>query len=211
MLEYAIKGGADSITVHLREDRRHIQERDVRKLKDLLAIPLNLEMALTDEMLQFAINVKPDYVCLVPEKRQELTTEGGLDLIGNSQRIKVACDILMNAGIKVSCFIDPAKEQIDESLRIGNSMVELHTGKYADIELLEEQNKELEKIKRMAIYAASQGLQVNAGHGLNMQNIPAIANIPEITELNIGHSIISRALFIGLENAVREVKQILNQ
>lgn len=208
-VQYAVRGGADSITVHLREDRRHIQERDVKELKKILNIPLNLEMALTEEMLNFALDIKPEYVCLVPEKREELTTEGGLNVIAYAEEIESAISELAEVGTKVSCFIDPDKEQIDKCMEIGSPMIELHTGTYADAKTKKEQDTEYKKIKTMAKYATDLGLQVNAGHGLNLDNIPAIVEISQIAELNIGHSIVARALFIGLENAVKEVKELL--
>lgn len=208
-VQYAVRGGADSITVHLREDRRHIQERDVKKLKTFLEIPLNLEMALTKEMLDFALEIKPEFVCLVPEKREELTTEGGLNVIAYAEEIKSAITRLTQVGTKVSCFIDPDKDQIDKCVAIKSPMIELHTGTYADAKTKQEQDLEYEKIKNMAEYASAQGLQVNAGHGLNLENVSAITEISYISELNIGHSIIARALFVGLENAVKEVKALL--
>ena len=202
-------GGADSITVHLREDRRHIQDRDIFLLKDTIKTKLNLEMAATEEMLKISKKLIPDYVTLVPEKREEITTEGGLDVKNNKKYLKDYVSSLKSSNIKVSAFIDPDNEQIDSSGEIGFDIVELHTGKYADLRGLE-QNVELQKIIESTYHAIDQGLVVNAGHGLNYQNVEKIASINNINELNIGHSIVSRALAIGLKQAVSEMKTLIS-
>jgi pyridoxine 5-phosphate synthase len=203
--------GADSITVHLREDRRHIQDRDVQLIKQLLSIPLNFEMAVTEEMLQFAESIKPTYCCLVPEKRAELTTEGGLDIVGQTDRIQKACQRLSRLGIKVSLFIDPDADQVRASKDCGADFIELHTGCYAEAQSKQEQDHELLRIIEAAQYADSLGLLVNAGHGLNYQNVQAIAAIPEIRELNIGHAIIAKAVFDGLAAAIKEMKDLMSK
>ena len=200
--------GADGITVHLREDRRHIQDRDIRLLAQTLQTRMNFEMAVTDEMVAFAEEIKPAHACLVPEKREELTTEGGLDVIGNEQNIAKACQRLASVGVEVSLFIDPDNQQIDAAKRCGAPAIELHTGAYADSEGAE-QLAEFERIKAAAEYAFSIGLIVNAGHGLHYQNVEPIAAIPELNELNIGHAIIARALFTGLDQAVREMRDLM--
>lgn len=205
----AERGGADGITVHLREDRRHIQERDVELIQQVLLTRLNLEMAVTDAMIQFAEKIRPVYCCLVPEKRAELTTEGGLNVIAEEARIKEACTQLAASNIEVSLFIDPNLDQIEAALRCGAPIVEIHTGAYADAKTMVEQDIELDRIVTAVQMAHQAGLIVNAGHGLNYQNVQAIARIPYINELNIGHGIIARALFSGLESAVREMKQLL--
>lgn len=202
-------GGADGITVHLREDRRHIQERDVGLIQENLQTRLNLEMAATDAMINFAEKIRPAHCCFVPEKRAELTTEGGLDVFSQSEEIRAAVLHLKKINIEVSLFIDPDKQQIEASLRCGAPVIELHTGAYADATNINDTAKELQRIKEAAQFADELGLIVNAGHGLNYHNVQAIAHIEVINELNIGHSIISRALFNGLENAVREMKQIM--
>lgn len=207
----AEQAGADGITAHLREDRRHIQDRDIFLLKDMLHTRLNLEMAVTDEMVGLAVNVKPYACCLVPEKREELTTEGGLDVSGNLNRIQWACDNLRGAGVEVSLFIDPDEAQIDAAVKAGAPVVELHTGCYATAKNPALQTEELVRIKKAAHYAHSAGLQVNAGHGLHFYNIEAICAIPEIVELNIGHSIIAQALFSGLAQTVKDLKKIMRQ
>ena len=205
----AEQAGADGITAHLREDRRHIQDRDIYLLKEMLHTRLNLEMALTDEMVDIAVKVRPYACCLVPEKREELTTEGGLDVAGNQHRLQWACDKLVTAGIEVSLFIDPDEIQIDAALKVGAQVVELHTGCYAEATNPLQQTEELERIRQAAVYAHSAGLQVNAGHGLNFYNVEAICAIPDIVELNIGHSIIAQSVFSGLDRAVRDLKQIM--
>ena len=205
----AEQAGADGITIHLREDRRHIQDRDVYLLRQTLQTRMNLEMAATDEMLAIACEVKPEFVCLVPEKREELTTEGGLDVAGNIERMQSVVAKLTEAGIKVSLFIDAEQQQIDAANKVGAPYIELHTGAYADAESDQAQAAELEKIVKGAAYADGLGLKVNAGHGLHYHNVQAIAAIPQIEELNIGHSIIARAVMQGLPDAVKEMKQLM--
>lgn len=205
----AEEGGADSITVHLREDRRHIQDRDVELLRKTIATKLNLEMAVTAEMIVFAKGIKPDFCCLVPEKRQELTTEGGLNVVANKKTIAKACAELADAGIKVSLFIDPDKAQINAAKECAAPMIEIHTGNYAEADNDALKQQELIKIQQAANYAYGLGLQVNAGHGLHYHNVQAIAAIPEIVELNIGHAIIARAVFTGLKQAVSDMKQLM--
>jgi len=206
----AEEAGADSITIHLREDRRHIQESDVRKLKKTLKTPMNLEMAVTGEMLSLAEDIKPKFCCLVPEKRAELTTEGGLDVVTQLSKIKESCIRLGNSGIRVSLFIDADEKQISAAAESFASYIEIHTGHYADANNQEIMKRELASIKKSIKYASSLGLKVNAGHGLNYLNVQKIASIPEIQELNIGHSIISRAVFSGLSQAVKEMKDLIN-
>ncbi len=201
--------GADSITLHLREDRRHIQDRDVEILRQALQTRMNLEMAVTDEMVGIALRVQPQDVCLVPEKREELTTEGGLDVVAHFSRVKAACAALGRAGTRVSLFIAPDRAQLDAAKAAGAPVVEIHTGHYADAEGEEAQQGELERIREAAAYGASIGLQVNAGHGLHYHNVQPVAAIPEIGELNIGHAIVGHALFVGWENAVREMKALM--
>lgn len=201
--------GADGITIHLREDRRHIQDRDVFVMKETLQTRMNLEMAVTDEMLDIACEVKPVFCCLVPEKRAELTTEGGLDVAGQQQKITQAVSRLANAGIQSSLFIDADKNQIDASVATGATYIEIHTGQYADANTEEQQQLELTRLIEGIQYAHKKGLKVNAGHGLTYFNVKAIAAIPEIVELNIGHAIIARAAIDGLEKAVRDMKQLM--
>ena len=202
-------GGADSITIHLREDRRHIQDRDVFLLKDTIKTKLNLEMAATEEMLSISKKLLPDYVTLVPEKREEVTTEGGLDVKSNEIFLKKYVNSLKDSNIEVSAFIDPVNEQINSSGEIGFDFIELHTGKYADLKG-QEQYEELQKIIESTYHAIDLGLVVNAGHGLNYKNVEKIASINNINELNIGHSIVARALAVGLEKAVREMKTLIS-
>ncbi|WP_281212343.1 pyridoxine 5'-phosphate synthase [Shewanella insulae] len=201
--------GAEGITVHLREDRRHICDRDIYLLTKTIKTRMNFEMAVTDEMLDIACEVKPAYVCLVPEKREELTTEGGLDVAGQKDKIRVAVERLTAQGIKVSLFIDADPVQIDATVAVGAPVIELHTGCYADAETDAEQAKELTRITEMATYAHGKGLVVNAGHGLHYHNVKPIAAIPELYELNIGHAIIARAAIDGLDKAVRDMKQLM--
>jgi len=203
------QAGADGITAHLREDRRHIQDRDIYLLKDMLHTRLNLEMAVTEEMIAIAQKVKPYACCLVPEKRAELTTEGGLNVAGQLLGMQSACDRLKNAGIEVSLFIDPEQEQIDAAVKAGAPVIELHTGRYADAENAVQQAEELERIRQAAHYAHAAGLQVNAGHGLNFHNVEAICAIPELVELNIGHAIIAQAVLTGLAQTVSDLKQLM--
>lgn len=202
------QAGADSITVHLREDRRHIQDSDLDAIKEVMQTHMNLEMAVTDEMLGIATRVEPSDCCLVPENRQELTTEGGLDVKGQQHKIKAACSRLAEQGIRVSLFIDPDKEQLDAALAVGAPVVELHTGRYADAEG-DEQQLELDRIQAAARHGHNLGLVINAGHGLHYQNVAAIAKIEQIVELNIGHAIIARAVFDGLGIAVAEMKRLM--
>jgi pyridoxine 5-phosphate synthase len=201
--------GADFITLHLREDRRHIQDRDVAVLRKALRTRMNLEAAVTPEMIRFARRVRPQDVCLVPERRAELTTEGGLDVVRNFKRIERACRELGAAGIRVSLFIDAAAAQIDAAKRAGAPVVELHTGRYAGARGAGKQGRELGKIRTAAAYAMGIGLQVNAGHGLNYLNVCPIAAIAGIRELNIGHSIVARSVFVGITQAVREMKALI--
>lgn len=201
--------GADSITAHLREDRRHIQDRDIDLLQALLHTKLNLEMAVTDAMIAIATRVKPKACCLVPERREELTTEGGLDVVAGFEKIRDACRALAEAGVEVSLFIDPEQNQIDAALKTGAPVIELHTGRYADASTPASQKNELQRISVAAEYAHQAGLQVNAGHGLTRHNVEAICRIPSIVELNIGHSIIAEAVLMGLPQAVSSLKHIM--
>ena len=205
----AEQAGADGITAHLREDRRHIQDRDIDLLSGLLETRLNLEMAVTDEMVSIASRVRPFACCLVPEKREELTTEGGLDVVGQFERIRSASQRLLEGGTEVSLFIDAEARQIEAAAKTGAPVIELHTGHYADALTPEARDSELQRLSKAAILAAQMGLRVNAGHGLNYHNVDAIARIPLIRELNIGHAIIARALFSGLDQAVREMKALM--
>ncbi|MDG3087155.1 pyridoxine 5'-phosphate synthase [Vibrio hannami] len=204
--EIAERAGADGITIHLREDRRHILDRDVRILRETIQTRMNLEMAVTDEMVEIAVKTKPEFVCLVPEKREELTTEGGLDVKGQLEKVKAATKTLTEAGIKVSLFIDADREQIDAAKACEAPFIELHTGHYADAETEQDQQDEIKKIAAAASYADDLGITVNAGHGLTYHNVGPIAALPEIYELNIGHSIIGRAVFDGLSKAVADMK-----
>lgn len=201
--------GADSIVAHLREDRRHIKERDLYILKEVVKTKLNLEMSIASEIVEIACKVKPDQATLVPEKRQELTTEGGLDVLANSKKIKQVINQLKRQGIAVSLFIDPDKKQIDASGKVGVKMIELHTGRYADAKNQKEQDKYFRELLAAAQYAKNIGLIVNAGHGLNYYNVARVAKIKEIEELNIGYSIVCRAALVGLERAVREMKALI--
>ena len=205
------QAGADSITLHLREDRRHIQERDVQLLKDILQTRMNLEMAVTDEMLAFAGQVKPEDCCLVPERREELTTEGGLDVAGQLSRIRDACTRLADADVRVSLFIDADPRQVAAAAECGVPCIEIHTGHYADANTPQAQALELARIVESVRLGVDAGLKVHAGHGLNYRNVTAIAAIPDILELNIGHAIIARALFTGLADAVGEMKRLMLQ
>ena len=201
--------GADGITVHLREDRRHIQDRDVRLLRETIRTHLNLEMAATDEMVTIALDIKPDYVTLVPEKREEVTTEGGLDVSGQADRMAHIVTTLQGAGIPVSLFIDADPRQIEASAAMQAQFIELHTGQYAEAKAEASQAKELKILKDGCEQAIAAGLRVNAGHGLTYWNVYPIACLPGMEELNIGHTIISRAILVGLERAVREMKQAI--
>ncbi len=204
------QAGADSITVHLREDRRHIQDGDLVEIKEVMRTHMNLECAVTQEMLNIAVATKPSDVCLVPEKREELTTEGGLDVAGQLDKVRDACSQLAEAGIRASLFIDPEPAQLDAAVAAGAPVVELHTGSYADAGG-EQQKREFERVARAAHYGHDIGLVINAGHGLHYGNVTAIAEIEQIVELNIGHAIISRAVFDGLENAVGGMKRLMTE
>jgi pyridoxine 5-phosphate synthase len=204
----AEQAGADSITIHLREDRRHIQDADLVAINEVIRSHMNLEMAVTDEMLEIAAQIKPSDVCLVPEKRQELTTEGGLDVAGQLDKVTSACNRLAEMDVRASLFIDPDRLQLDAAVAAGAPVVELHTG--ADMEG-EAQLVELQRVVDAAHYGRELGLIINAGHGLHYHNVAAIAQIPEIVELNIGHSIISRAVFDGLAMAVSEMKRLITE
>jgi pyridoxine 5-phosphate synthase len=200
--------GADAITLHLREDRRHIQDRDVETLRGKLKTRMNLESAVTDEMIAFALRIAPADVCLVPERRQELTTEGGLDVVGGFERVAAAVHRLQAAGIRVSLFIDPDVAQIDAAKAAGAPVIELHTGAYAEANG-DVAASELSRIRAAVGHGAALGLKVNAGHGLHYGNVQAIAALPEIAELNIGHAIVAEAVFRGWENAVRDMKRLM--
>lgn len=204
----AEQAGADAITLHLREDRRHIRDADVEAIRPQLTTRMNLESAITDEMLDFACRIKPEDVCLVPERRNEVTTEGGLDVIRFFDQVRGACARLAGQGIRVSLFIDADPEQIRAAAEAGAPVIELHTGRYADTEG-DVQQQELERIRAGVAAGVRQGLKVNAGHGLHYTNVQAIAAIPDIAELNIGHAIVAHAVFVGWENAVREMKAIM--
>ena len=203
--------GADGITVHLREDRRHINDRDVEILSQTVQTRLNLEMAVTDEMLAIATRLKPAFCCLVPEKREELTTEGGLDVVGQLDSVKAACTQLADAGIQVSLFIDANEQQIEAAHQCGAPFIEIHTGQYADATNEAEQQAELQRLIHGIEYADKIGLKVNAGHGLHYHNVKPIAAIPQLLELNIGHAIIARAAFDGLEKAVRDMRALMQE
>ncbi|HET7833985.1 MAG TPA: pyridoxine 5'-phosphate synthase [Gallionella sp.] len=203
------EAGADAITLHLREDRRHIQDADVDVLRGMLQTRMNLECAVTDEMVANALRVKPHDICFVPERREELTTEGGLDVLRYFDSVKAASERCAEAGIRVSLFIDPDFRQIDAAHRVGAPVIELHTGKYADADSVPERAHELERLRAATQHAHALGLQVNAGHGLHYHNVQSIVAIPDIVELNIGHAIIAESLFIGLDAAVRKMKALL--
>ena len=207
----AEQSGADSITLHLREDRRHMQDADVRALRGLLQTRMNLECAVTDEMIAIAVEVAPQDVCLVPERREERTTEGGLDVIGNFSQVQSAIKKLKDAGVRVSLFIGPDTAQIDAAKKAGAPVIELHTGTFADAENAVDQQRELQRIKDAVKYALGLGLVVNAGHGLHYHNVHEIASIEGIDELNIGHAIVAHALFVGWDNAVREMKALVKE
>lgn len=207
--EICEKSGATSITTHLREDRRHIKDQDVKTLKKILKTNLNLEMAVTDEMQKIALSVKPHSVCLVPEKRQEVTTEGGLDVASRLNRITEFVQPLLDAGILVSLFIDPSKEQVYAAAKTGAQFIELHTGQYSMAFGTPDETEEFEKIREASRLAHALGLKVNAGHGLNYENVYRMKQIEDLYELNIGHSIIARSVFVGLEQAVNEMKNLI--
>lgn len=203
------EAGADAITIHLREDRRHIQDADVDLLRGMLQTRMNLECAVTPEMIDNALRVKPHDICLVPEKREELTTEGGLDVARYFEQVQSATRRCTEAGIRVSLFIDPDERQIDAAVKADAPVIELHTGKYADADSVPARAAELERLHRAAAYAHGLGLQVNAGHGLHYHNVRPVVAIPHIAELNIGHAIVAEAVFIGLEQAVKNMKALL--
>jgi len=205
--------GADQITLHVREDRRHVNERDLKLIKEVIHSRVNLEMAVTEEMLNIALEVKPDQVTLVPEKREEITTEGGLDVVSNFDRVKDAVEKLRKAGIVVNLFIDPEEKQIEAAAKVGADAVELHTGRFAEKFAAKDQKgveEELERLKRAASLSKALGLKVYAGHGLTYKNVKLVAQIPEIEELNIGHSIIANAILKGLKEAVKEMIELIN-
>ena len=206
----AEKSGADSITLHLREDRRHIQDHDLERLQATMRTHMNLEMAVTDEMLAIASRIRPQDCCLVPEKREELTTEGGLDVAGQLDKVARACASLSGEGIRVSLFIDPDARQLDAAVAAGAPVVELHTGTYADADFKTE-DAELRRIVEAAAYGKQIGLTINAGHGLHYENVKPVAEIPEIVELNIGHAIVARAVFDGFALAVSEMKRLMTE
>lgn len=205
----AESAGADAITLHLREDRRHIQDRDVAVLRSLLKTRMNLESAVTDEMIEFALHIKPHDVCLVPERREELTTEGGLDVLRYFEPVERACRRLAEAGMRVSLFIDADESQIEAAAQTGAPVIEIHTGHYADARNSVDEQNELERIRLAVAKGVQLGLKVNAGHGLHYGNVQPIAAIIDISELNIGHAIVAHALFVGFEQAVRQMKKLM--
>jgi len=205
----AESAGADAITLHLREDRRHIQDRDVEILRERLTTRMNLESAVTDEMIAIALRIKPEDMCLVPERREELTTEGGLDVVRHFDQITRVCHRLAEAGIRVSLFINADPLQIEAAARAGAPAIEIHTGNYADAVTLDAQKEQFQAVQKAVQIGRTCGLKVNAGHGLHYENVQAIAAIPEISELNIGHAIVARAIFVGFKQAVAEMKQLM--
>ncbi len=205
----AESAGVDAITLHLREDRRHIQDYDVAALRDMLQVRMNLESAVTEEMIAIALRTKPHDLCLVPERREELTTEGGLDVVRYFDTIQSACQRCADVGIRVSLFIDPDQKQIDAAKSAGAPVIELHTGKYAEADSVPEHAHELQRLCIATAHGHAQGLQVNAGHGLHYHNVQDIVAIPKLVELNIGHAIIAESLFIGLEAAIKKMKALL--
>ncbi|SES79987.1 pyridoxine 5'-phosphate synthase [Thorsellia anophelis] len=207
----AEQAGADGITIHLREDRRHITDRDVALLRQTIQTRMNLEMAVTPDMLEIALKIKPEFVCLVPERREEVTTEGGLDVLGHLSQVKDTVKSLSEINTKVSLFIDPEITQIEAAAEINSPFIEIHTGRYAQAKTDTEIEFEYQRIKNAAMFASKLGLKVNAGHGLTYHNVSLIAAIPEIYELNIGHAIIGQAVFNGLDVAVREMKRLMTQ
>jgi len=206
----AVRAGADGITAHLREDRRHISDEDIAALSDVLTVPLNFEMAATEEMLEIALRHKPHAACLVPEKRQELTTEGGLDVAGQFDRLKPFVDTLGKAGMRVSLFIDPSKEQLDAAKALGAPVTEIHTGAYCEL-VGEPQRDELERIRKAVQYGHSLGIEMHAGHGLAYETVGPIAAMPELMELNIGHFLIGEAIFHGLEASIAEMRRLMDE
>jgi pyridoxine 5-phosphate synthase len=212
-VEFALRSedaGADGITVHLREDRRHIQDHDVTRLREKVRTRLNLEMACTPAMITFAVALKPEFVCVVPEGRQEVTTEGGLDVVGNRERVQACIEAMNAAGIQTSLFIDPDLPQIELSAKLGAPYIELHTGAYAHAYFTARRAAEFDRLRIGAERAHDLGLKVNAGHGINYVNIAEVRTLPHLHELNIGHSIVSRALFSGVQEAVSEMKRLMN-
>lgn len=203
------EAGADAITIHLREDRRHIQDEDVRILRGMLQTRMNLECAVTEEMIANALRIRPHDICLVPERREEVTTEGGLDVVRHYGAVRTATQRCQDAGIRVSLFIDPEEAQLEAAKKLGAPVVEIHTGKYADADSVPERERELERIRQAVAHGHALGLQVNAGHGLNYHNVRPIVETPHVAELNIGHAIVAEAVFIGLEQAVRNMKTLL--
>jgi pyridoxine 5-phosphate synthase len=203
------EAGADAITIHLREDRRHIQDEDVRILRGMLQTRMNLECAVTDEMIENALRIRPHDICLVPERREEITTEGGLDVVRHYEAVRSATERCLDAGIRVSLFIDPEERQLEAARKLGAPVVEIHTGRYADADSVPEREHELERIRQAVAHGHALGLQVNAGHGLNYHNVQPIVAIPHVAELNIGHAIVAEAVFIGLEQAVKNMKALL--
>ena len=207
----ALLGGADGITIHLREDRRHIQDRDLHVLRQTVPVGLNLEMACADEIVRIAVQTKPDQVTLVPEKRQELTTEGGLDVVGNYPAVERSSRAVADAGISVALFIDPDLRQVDAARKLGVTAIEFHTGTYADAQTPAGAAKHLDQLARAAAHAVDAGLHVHMGHGLNYLNVKPIVRIPGVEELNIGHSIVSRAVLVGMVQAVRDMKAAMTE
>lgn len=205
------QAGADAVTMHLREDRRHVQQRDVELVQQTMQTRLNLEMAVTADMLALALHLRPEDCCLVPERREELTTEGGLDVLGQESRVAEACTALAEAGVRVSLFIDADPAQLEAAKRTGAPAIEIHTGHFADAGTARERHAELTRIQQAVRQGQDLGLQVNAGHGLHYHNVQEIAAIPGVAELNIGHSIVARALFTGLQQAVREMKALMRE
>lgn len=203
--------GADGITAHLREDRRHILDHDIKRLRQEIDLPLNFEMAATDEMLRIALETKPHAVCLVPEKREERTTEGGLEVARGHNELKPFVSRLVDAGIRVSLFIEAAKEQLDAAKSLGAPVVEIHTGAYCDAETEVERARELDRIQQAVKYGAGIGLEIHAGHGLGYETVKPIAAIPEIAELNIGHFLIGEAIFVGLEAAIAKMRRLMDE
>lgn len=203
-------GGADGITVHLREDRRHIQDRDIRVLKETVQVPINFEMAVAEEITDIACEVIPQKATLVPEKREELTTEGGLDVVGNRDRVKKCTDRLQEKGIEVSLFIDPDLAQIEAAKELGVQAIELHTGRYADAISPEEQDREFEQLVKAGCFTVQQGLLLHMGHGLTYRNVSRIVTIPDLRELNIGHCIVARSIMVGIQQAVVEMKRLVS-
>ncbi len=206
--EDALAGGADSITIHVRGDRRHMQEQDAFEIREKIKLPLNFEMGNTPEMVEMALKLKPDFVCLVPETREEVTTEGGLDVDGLYESLEGTVGSLQSAGIKVSMFIDPDENQVEASAKIGAEMIELHTGCFAN-NFDEARQPEIQRLIKSAEYGKELGLQVNAGHGINLENLPELLAVPHLTELNIGHTLIARSVRIGLQAAVEEMRDAM--